>query len=235
MRLGALQPAYFPTLNYYWKLAQCDICVFADHLRFSKGSTINRSAPLANTLSVLRIPILHNDKRAHIATTQTDSHSDWRQKHLRTLHHLFHQWPFGYYYLPLLDEVFRKHYSSLGDFLWSLHQSLLEWLHLPVQIVRASELPTAPESTLQIVSWSNQLKISHYITEKEAIEKGWINREILQKNKIRCVYFQEMPSSHLLNSHAPGSILTFLMQFGPEAGYIIRQYLPNVPQKEHQK
>ncbi len=227
MRLGALQPAYFPALHYYWKLAQCDICVFADHLRFSKGSTINRSAPLANNQSVLRIPILHNDKRAHIATTQMDSHSDWRQKHLRTLHHLFHQWPFAYYYLPLFEEVFNTDFSSLGDFLWTLHQRLLEWLHLPVQIVRASELPTASDNTLQIVSWANQLKGFHYITEKEAIEKGWIDQERLQKNKIRCVYFQDMPSSHLLNSYAQGSILTFLMQFGPEAGYIIRQYLPN--------
>lgn len=226
MILTTVRPTYFPSLQFFWQMAQCDVCVFTDHLRFSKGSGVTRSAPLSVEQTVLRIPVIHNQNRAQIATTQIDFHSDWKQKHLKTIHHLFHQLPFAYYYLPELNALFDEPHNALGDFLWRLQQTFVKWLHLPVSLMRSSQINFNGQPEQLIVEWCAQSGATSYMSENQTFEKGWIDREYLEKKGIRVSTFQPMPQSHLLASYRDFSILNFLLQFGPEAGYIIRQYLP---------
>ncbi len=227
MILGTFRPAYFPSLEYFWQIAQCDEAVFADHLSFSKGSLINRSAPFNDEQTILRIPVLHNRKRLQIFATQIDPKSNWKQKHLKTIHHFFHQWPFSYYYLPELNVIFNEEYGSLGNFLWRLNTKIIQWLHLSVKLARSSELNFDDSAENLIIQWCTQLKAKVYISEAQTFEQGWVKRKLLETKGVQTLTFKPLPSSHLIKNYQLLSILGFLMQFGPEAGYIIRQYLPS--------
>ncbi len=225
MILTALRPAYLPSVEYFWQAAQCNIVVFADHLQFTKGTNINRSAPLHTAEDVLTIPVRHLKQQQTIAQKSIDDHLPWRQKHMKTLKHLFHNFPFAYYYLPQMEEILNEEWRNLGDFLWHTTNKLVEWLRLPVKLVRSSELGATGNSEELIVRWCEEFDTQIYMASEEAFNKKWVQKEELKKQGIQCYVFKPIPESHLMQNFAGLSALHFLLQFGPEAGYIIRQYL----------
>ncbi len=230
MNLGTFRPAFLPDLTYFWQMAQCNVAVFTDHLPFSKGTSVNRSAVFPDAQTILRVPILHNKNRKRIFETEIDYHSGWAAKHLKTLHHFFHNLPFAYYYLPELEELFNTRFLSLGDFLFALQQKLVRWLYLPVRMFRASqsEFDFSAEDLIDL--WANRTHCRTYMSQAETFEKGWVKPKALQEKGITPAIFTPIPNSHLLKNYRSAVILNFLLQFGPEAGFIIQQYLP--PAKE---
>ncbi len=223
--LGSFRPAFFPSLEYFWHIAQCDVAVFADHLQYTKGSSINRSAPLYDTNDILRIPVRHNGEHTGIFNKQIDLHSPWRQKHLKTIRHLFHNFPFAYYYLPELEELYGENFRNLGDFLWRLTERLVKWLHLPVKLLRSSKLGGEGCAEELIFNWCKLSGATFYIGSAEAFKNKWADQEKLDSFGIGTLLFAPLPESHLLQNYASLSIIHYLLQFGPEGGYIIRQYL----------
>ncbi len=226
MILGTFRPTYLTDLKYFWQTAQCDVAVFTDHLPFSKGSPINRSAKFPDNQTVLRIPVLHNEKRNTIFQTEIDYHSNWVDKHIKTLHHFFHNLPYAYYYLPEMEELLKTEFNSLGDFLFALHQKLIRWLHLPVHLMRASDTEFKDETENLIALWCTQTHSEKYISQPETFEKQWVDEEKLRAKGISPIVFAPLPDSHLLKNYQSVVILQFLLQFGPEAGFILQQYLP---------
>ena len=227
MILGTFRPAFLPGLTYFWQIAQCDVAVFTDHLSFSKGSSINRSAPFPDGQTVLRIPVLHNEKRGRIFETEIDYHSGWKEKHLKTLHHFFHNLPFAYYYLPELEDLFNSEFNSLGDFLFELHKILVHWLHLSVRFLRSSEGDFNGSAEELIAFWCAKTHSATYISQPETFENQWVNKQQLKEKGLEISTFSPLPDSHLLRNYQDTTILQFLLQFGPEAGFIIQQYLPS--------
>ncbi len=229
MVLGTFRPAYLPDLNFFWQMAQCDAVIFTDHLNFSKGSAINRSALFPDAQTRLTIPVHHNTKRKHIFETSIDYHDHWPEKHLRTFHHFFHNLPYAYYYLPQLEELFNSPFQSLGDFLYQLQHKIVHWLYLPVNLLRSSETEynDTPENLIQ--NWCAQTHSNLYIGTPQTFENQWIHKKRLEEKGIATATFVPLPPSHLLKNYQSVVILHFLLQFGPEAGFILQQYLPPKP------
>lgn len=144
---------------------------------------------------------------------------------MQTIRHLFHNTPYAYYYLPALEELFGNSEESLSDFLFHTTTQLMNWLRFDVQIVRSSGLKHAGSHETLLQNWCEQFHCTTCLTEAVFLEKRIINQEILKKAGIRCRAFVPLPDYHILQSNRELSVLAFLMDYGPEAGYIIRQYL----------
>ena len=230
MILSTFRPAYLADLNYFWQMAQCQVAVFTDHLAFTKGSNINRSALFPDSQTRLTIPVLHDKNRKPIFETAIDYHSNWAEKHVRTLHHFFHNLPYAYYYLPQLEELFKMPFDSLGDFLYQLQYKLIHWLYLPITLKRSSETDYEAPAEKLIEQWCVQTHSHTYLAERQTFQKQWVQEEKLKKHGLKTATFVPLPSSHLLNNYRSEVILHFLLQFGPEAGFILQQYLP--PKRE---
>ncbi len=222
--LSSFRPAFLPELNYFWQMSQCQVAVFADHLQFSKGSSINRSAPLNTSQDILSIPVRHDQPKAAIAHKRMVPENYWRQKHLKTFYHLFHNFPFAEYYLPQIEEIYQTENQYLADFLFLFTAKISEWLHLPVKIVRSSDLISDSSTTDLILQWCKQFDCQGYMASQEIFNKGWVQPDALRKQNIKPLQFQPLPSSQFLTNYAGKSILHFLLQFGAEAGYILKQY-----------
>jgi hypothetical protein len=226
LRLGTAQPEYLPGLEYFWKLAQCDSVIFTDHFQFTKRSPITASPPLSGFGSSMRIPVKHTEAALTISEKKIDMGQSWSEKHLKSLHHQFHLTPFGYYYLPKIEEIYREKIDSLSDFLILLIENFITFFHLPITVKRASNLSYTSDNTKTIIDWSHNLNAAEYITSDEVISKGWIEKNRIINSGITLNTFASLPEYHILQSYNDFSAIGFLMQYGPEAGYILKQYLP---------
>lgn len=219
----AIRPAYLPSLKTFWNLSQTDTALFADHLQYVKRSQITASAPLTENGQRLRIPVKHDPTPQAIARKRTDEQDNWRRKHWQTLRHVYHDHPFAYYYLPQIEEWYTTVQHNLADFLFTVSVTLSEFLHLDINWVRSSEMKmdaSAHEDYLILMTRPDQT--AKYLTERE----DGLDWSALAQAGIRRGRFTPLPQTHLFQSYAEDSVLTFLMQFGPEAGYLIRQFMP---------
>ncbi len=223
--LSALMPAYWPSLQFFWNAAQCRFIILTDHFQYSKRSSATVSAPLRLSQPSLRIPVRHLDAQTAIAEKQFAPNSSWHKKHLQTLRHQFHHAPYAYYYLPDIQTLLSESYATLGDFLFALTSQLFNWLHFDLSVYRSSQLVTEGNHEQLLQNWCTQFQCDTCLTEPSALEQGFIRTEPLIEAGISCRTFLPVPDFHILQSNSRLSVLNFLMDYGPEAGYIIRQYL----------
>ncbi|MHB2147861.1 WbqC family protein [Calditrichota bacterium LG25] len=224
MILSTFRPAFLPDLMYFWQMSQCQIAIFADHLPFSKGARINRSAPLNTPQDVLTIPVQHETSENQIFKRKVAEQTFWKQKHVKSLRHLFHNFPFAEYYLPEIEDLYGTDFVYLGDLLFELHLKLVKWLHLPLQIYRSSKLDFKGDASRLVGAWCKQFQCEAYIAPEQTFKKQWIDARVLKAQNIRALLFAPLPHSTFLENYARKSILHFILQFGPEAGYILKQY-----------
>ena len=134
--------------------------------------------------------------------------------------------PYAYYYLPIIEELLENHPPNLADFLHATLSELMRLLHLDLQILRSSELGHNGTNEALITEWCQQTKSTVYAADSAIFNEGRVDEKILLQNGITCKRFAPFPDYHILHSNRYLSILYFLFQFGPEAGYMLRQYLP---------
>jgi hypothetical protein len=226
VKLTTARPEYLPELEYFWNIAQSDILILTDHFQYIKRSPITVSPPLSGFGSSLRIPVRHSQTALSIKDKSIDNRQTWREKHLKSLHHQFHLTPFGYYYLPRFEEIYMESGDNLSDFLIALLENFTRFLHLPITVKRASQLPSSKNNTQTVIDWCRMNGSDEYLTNREVLAKGWIAEEALNESHIRVSSFIPLPHYHILQSYRGFSAIGFLMQYGPEAGYILKQYLP---------
>jgi len=148
------------------------------------------------------------------------------KKHLQTIRHLFHHAPYEYIYLPMMEDLLTNRPDGLADFLTASLSLLIDLLHLKTKIVRASELEYSGNNETLIRQWCSDYNCSRYLSHQEVYDKKMVNPELLKQNRIEPQVFVPFPEYHILKSNRELSILYFLFHFGPEAGYLLRQYLP---------
>lgn len=222
---STFRPEYLPNLLYFWKLAQCNHAVLTDHLQYTKRSAVSISTPLNRTDQYLTIPVNHKPLVQPIYKKAIDDHNPWRKTHERTLYHVFHHHPYGYYYLPLLKELYFNSGVKLSDLLISLIEHCARWLNLEVSFHRSSEHGISSDPYTFLDSWAHRFQPVRYLVSEEIFTNTWLEPESLESSGIVYDTFQAFPAYHILETYKEKSILAFLMQFGPEAGYLIRQYL----------
>ncbi|GEM_PF-2827080 len=219
---SSIRPCYLPKLSFFWKIAQCDYLLFADHLQYVKRSDISVSPALAGDNHRLHIPVRHNGQPVPICQKEIDGQSHWSRKHWQTIRHLFHNYPFAEYYFPEMGNWYGTPNVNLADFLYLVLTDLLRFLNLPLIPVRVSRLD-------QHFSGNEALLISlarHWHTQTYIGEiRDPLNLKTLHQAGLKTVPFHSLPDSNLFKSYGSLSVLEFLFQFGPEAGYILRQYL----------
>ncbi len=227
MNLSGLAPAFLPSLAYFWKIAQIDQVIIADHFQYVKRSDAAISAPIGQQRLLLRVPVLHDKNPAPIFKKEINSSRAWRNKHYKTLKHIFNKAPFADYYFPAIEGLLFNDENLLSEFHIKWLKYFIDCLHLPASIHMASQIGSGKTNEESISLWSKYLSCNEYITDGPVYEKGWIKPDLLKLHHIKCRQFSAMPEAHILALYKDLSILEFLFQFGPEAGYILRQYLPS--------
>jgi len=183
MNLTAMPPAYLPSLVYFWNLAQADQIIITDHFQYVKRSGAAVSAPIGQGELLLTIPVLHDDKKLPISAKRIKAASAWRNKHFKSLKHIFNKTPFTEYYLPDLHELLNSG-NNLADFYLKWMEYFIRCLHIPAEFRPASQIGHAETNEESIKLWCTKLSCNEYITDEQYYKKGWINSHTLGSQKI---------------------------------------------------
>ena len=190
MRLGIMQPYFFPYLGYWQLLANVDKYVVYDDVTYIKGGWINRNNFLINgqkNLLTMRL------EKANSYTLIKDiAIKDDFVKFLKTIEMGYKKAPFFEDSFRLLKDICQCPDKKLGQFLFNSHIKICEYLGIDTELILSSsfEKHTELKGKDKVIFICKQLGADEYINaiggqelydKKEFAENG-IRLNFLQAN-----------------------------------------------------
>ena len=108
MRLGLMQPYFFPYIGYFALLQQVDLFIILDEVQYIKGGWIARNRilnPDGLNWQYILVPLKKHSSRALIRQVQVDDQKAWRAKIMNQLAH-YHQAPYYEAVKTILSTIF---------------------------------------------------------------------------------------------------------------------------------
>lgn len=190
MRLGIMQPYFFPYLGYWQLLANVDKYVVYDDVTYIKGGWINRNNFLINgqkNLLTMRL-----EKASSYTLIKDITIKDDFVKFLKTIEMGYKKAPFFEDIFRLLKDICQCPDKKLGQFLFNSHIKICEYLGIDTELILSSsfEKHTELKGKDKVISICKQLGADEYINaiggqelydKKEFAENG-IRLNFLQAN-----------------------------------------------------
>jgi hypothetical protein len=190
MIISIHQPNYLPWCGYFYKIANSDIFVMLDNVKYSKNSFINRNQIKTPQGELwLTVPVRSEAlSNLLIKDTQISDKDNWRKKHLRTLE-------MSYKRAKFFDQIYNKiekiYYKTDWDNLCMLNISLLEMaldeLNLKTKLIRASDLDVEGKSTQLLINIIKQLGGSTYLSGYGG--KKYQEENLFEESGIKLKYY----------------------------------------------
>jgi len=141
MILTAHQPAYFPWLGYFHKIALSDIYVILDNVQFEKNSFTNRNKIYSTQGELmLTVPVqLKGHIGKPIKEIKISNLENWRKKHWNSIVQSYKKAPFFDRYASWLESYYLKEWNFLLDLTSEMLYFIIKEIDIKTQIIRQSE------------------------------------------------------------------------------------------------
>lgn len=153
---------YFGCLSYYKAFAVQELVVFDTTAPFSKMSFKNRMViTTAQGPLHLSIPIVGGrDQKTPMNDIQIANDSPWKAQHFKSICTNYRRAPFFDYYEASLNELYKKDYKMLNDFLLATQQ------FIQLQLKGKWEILANLDATItdEIVKWNDPFKPNNFQT-----------------------------------------------------------------------
>ena len=190
MKLGIMQPYFFPYLGYWQLLANVDKYVVYDDVTYIKGGWINRNNFLVNGQKNLLTMQL--EKASSYTLIKDIVIKDDFAKFLKTIEMGYKKAPFFEAVFSLLKEICQYPDRMLGRFLFNSHIKICDYLGIDTELILSSSFGknTELKGKDKVISICKQLGADEYINaiggqvlydKKEFAENG-IRLNFLQAN-----------------------------------------------------
>jgi hypothetical protein len=224
LTLGVLQPGYLPWLGFFDLMRRTDVFVIYDDVQFDKHGWRNRNQiKTAHGPQWLTVPVFHSGfERQAILDVAVDNLLPWARKHLRSIEQAYARAPYVDVYVPVLSEVLSERWERLIDLDLALIDVLREWLDLPANTVRCSQLGIPGRRNDRLLELCRHFDATKYLTgnaarayldvarfEHEGVEVEW-------QSYIHPIY-RQLHGEFVLNM----STLDLILNCGPESGAIL--------------
>lgn len=141
MRIGIMQPYFFPYLGYWQLMNAVDRYVVYDDVNFIKGGRINRNAILMDGKAHnINLPLLGASPNKLINEVGVNTNPQIQMKLLRTLEQSYKKAPYFAQVFPLLQEVITQQETNLGKYLKESFEIIGFYLGITTELILSSEL-----------------------------------------------------------------------------------------------
>lgn len=139
MKIGIMQPYFFPYLGYWQLMNAVDRYVVYDDVNFIKGGRINRNVILLNGAAhPINLPLLGASPNKHINAVQVNPDPIARGKLLRTIEQSYTRAPWYSQVMPVLTEALEYQEEDLGKFLYHSFQVVGAYLGIETELILSS-------------------------------------------------------------------------------------------------
>ncbi|HOC92657.1 MAG TPA: WbqC family protein [bacterium] len=224
MRVGILQPGYFPWLGFFEQLYASDVFVIFDSVKYSKGSWRNRNRIRVDCPAGwkwITVPVEKEAENKIIRDVRIGGDSQWRARHLNMIQNSYGKSKHYEDYMPAFAKILESEWTFLADLDMRILETTLEILGKPpAQIVKSSEmdLPAGLEKTEKLVDICVRLGADELYDGAAA--EDFIERELFDAAGIN-VRFQNYKHPQYPQAREPFvpylSVLDLIMNCGPDS------------------
>lgn len=142
MKLGIMQPYFFPYIGYWQLMNTVDKYVIYDDVNFIKGGWINRNRILLNGKpQYFNIQMKGASPFKLINEIEINNSEIIKNKNLKTLYMAYHKAPYFEKVNPLIEKILNKQTENLAEYVINSIKCVAEYLNIRTDIIISSELP----------------------------------------------------------------------------------------------
>lgn len=212
MKIGIMQPYFFPYIGYFQLIHAVDTYVNLDHVSFIKRSYMTRNT-VKNQVSI-SIPIKNASQHTSCLYTEVDLNEQYILKFKKTLHHLYSKSKF---YNTIMDDIINPEFvvspRTISDFNFSIIQRICNRIGIHTTVVSSSSKFNVEHLKNQHMIKEIVLKLNgnHYINAIGG--QTLYDKEFFEQDKIN-INFIKMENVEFENPYS--SILDILFRYDPE-------------------
>ena len=141
MKLGIMQPYFFPYLGYWQLMNAVDTYVVYDDVNFIKGGRINRNAVLMNGASS-NINLILNGASPNKLINEVQVKNDPlpKKKLIKTLEACYGKAPYFKQVMPMLEEIIMQDEENLAKYLFRSFEIIGAYLGIKTKLIMSSDL-----------------------------------------------------------------------------------------------
>ena len=223
MRLGIMQPYFFPYIGYFSLIKHVDKFIILDDVQFIRHGWIERNRILKpqEGWQYISVPLKKHSQKTLIRDIKINNTIEWKKKMVAQLSH-YKKAPYYKQVYQLLLEVFETDYESITNLDIACLRKIEKYLDIGTPIELFSDMNLTIEPVLEADEWA--LHICKAINEANEYwnppgGQSFFDKEKYKRNGIR-LCFQEveiMPYFQNRKSFEGGlSILDVMMFNSPD-------------------
>jgi hypothetical protein len=187
MKLGIMQPYFFPYIGYFQLIQLVDVYVIADDLNFIKNSYIKKNSILENGApTLLSLELIGASQNKLINEVEVGKNTD---KLLTGIQRRYAKAPYFKDVFPLLQTILLTQEKNLARFLGESLIKISDYLDIETKFLYSSEIEKNNDLTFdaRIIDICKSVGSDHYINAiggKELYSKDDFAREGIKLNFI---------------------------------------------------
>lgn len=188
MKIAIMQPYFFPYVGYWQLIHAVDRFVILDDVNYINRGWINRNRILINgNPTYITLPLQQASQNKKICEMQISTHTDWRDKLIRTIETTYRKAPHFPEVFPVIEDVIRYETSQLTDYLANQLQKISSFINIGTEIILTSRKYSADHLAGQerIIDICRQENATHYINPRgghDLYDKQAFNRMHIDLN-----------------------------------------------------
>lgn len=195
MKLGIMQPYFFPYIGYWQLLNEADVYIIYDDVNYIKGGWINRNRILVNGKpSYFNVQMKGASPLKKINEVEVSEDTIFKRKLLSTLKMNYIKAPYFKQIYPILENIINNNESNLARYLEYSIRTIANYLDINTKIIVSSELNKNNElrGKEKVIHICKILGATDYINaiggqslyDYESFEKNGIQLNFLKTNDI---------------------------------------------------
>ncbi|WP_201353775.1 WbqC family protein [Hydrogenimonas urashimensis] len=199
MKIGIMQPYFFPYIGYYQLMEAVDTYVIADDLNYIKNGYINKNSILLNNQPFkISLQLFGASQNKLINQIEVGENGP---KLLSTIKNAYKKAPFFKEVFPLLEDILLEKEKNLGRFLGNSLMKTAKYLEIEVDFLYSSEIEkdNSLKFDERIYDICHRLNGDHYINaiggqklySKEKFAKHGIRLNFIQTHVIQYKQFND--------------------------------------------
>lgn len=141
MKVGIMQPYFFPYIGYWQLMNEVDVYVIYDDVNFIKGGWINRNRILTNGKpSYFNVQMKGASPFKKINEVEVSDDPIFKRKLLSTLKMSYSKAPYFSQIYPIIENIINNKESNLAKYLEYSIRSIANYLDMNTKIIISSDL-----------------------------------------------------------------------------------------------
>lgn len=141
MKLGIMQPYFFPYLGYWQLMNAVDQYVIYDDVNYIKGGWINRNRILSNGNAIYyNLPIIGASSNKLINEIEVNLNEKGINKCLKTIQGCYSKAPYFKEAYPLIEKTMLYSEKNLSKFIKNSFEVVSEYLKIDTKFILSSEI-----------------------------------------------------------------------------------------------